>query len=116
MVHVDDRIAAISAVGPAGTSAFAIRSPLLVGLLAEWFDLLWSAQGTGPPASTRPGRLTAIQRQILGLLPTQGDEAIARLLGISTTTVRRHVKAIYREFGVGNRFAAGVAAAKHGWL
>ncbi|WP_409495573.1 LuxR C-terminal-related transcriptional regulator [Amycolatopsis sp. cmx-11-12] len=36
---------------------------------------------------------------------------MARLLGISVTTVRRHVKAIYEKFGVGNRFAAGVAAA-----
>ncbi|OLZ54396.1 hypothetical protein BS329_07625 [Amycolatopsis coloradensis] len=112
MIHVDDRIAAISAVGQGAPAAFVIRSPLLLELLAEWFDLLWSAPGTVTPSDP----LTVIQRRILALLPEHGDEAIARLLGISATTVRRHVKAIYEKFGVANRFAAGVAAAKHGWL
>lgn len=116
MIHIDDRIAALSAVRQDVPSAFVIRSPLLLELLAEWFDLLWSAQGTVMPASTPSGPLTVIQHRILVLLPEHGDEAIARLLGISATTVRRHVKAIYEKFGVGNRFAAGVAAAKHGWL
>lgn len=116
MIHIDDRIAALSAFGQDAPSAFVIRSPLLLALLAEWFDLLWSAQGTATPASTPSGPLTVIQHRILVLLPEHGDEAIARLLGISATTVRRHVKAIYEKFGVCNRFAAGVAAAKHGWL
>jgi DNA-binding NarL/FixJ family response regulator len=44
------------------------------------------------------------------------DHGIARRLEISVTTVRRHIKAIYEMLGVDNRFAAGVLAAKHGWL
>ncbi|WP_020629743.1 helix-turn-helix transcriptional regulator [Amycolatopsis alba] len=116
MVHVDDRIAAVSVAGRSTDSTFVIRSPLLLGLLAEWFDLLWSAPGTTAPAGTPSATLTSNQRQVLGLLQAHGDETIARLLGISATTVRRHVKAIYEKFGVNNRFAAGVAAAKLGWL
>jgi regulatory LuxR family protein len=46
------------------------------------------------------------------------DDAIAHRVGISTTTVRRHVTAIIDRLGVKSRFAAGAAAQRRGmdWL
>jgi DNA-binding NarL/FixJ family response regulator len=44
------------------------------------------------------------------------DDAIAHRLGISTTTVRRHIGAIMSQLGVSSRFAAGAAAQRRGWI
>ena len=44
------------------------------------------------------------------------DEAIAQQLGISTRTLRRRILVMFSELGASNRFAAGVAAAKRGWI
>ncbi|WP_409495577.1 hypothetical protein [Amycolatopsis sp. cmx-11-12] len=86
MIHIDARIAALSAVDQGSPSAFVIRSPLLLQLLAEWFDPLWSAQGTVTPASTPSGPLTVIQHRILGLLP---EHVTRRSLGCSESVSRR---------------------------
>ena len=56
------------------------------------------------------------QRRVLALMARYDDHVIARRLGISVTTVRRRIKAVYALLGVDNRFAAGVAVAKRGWL
>ena len=37
-------------------------------------------------------------------------------LGISVTTVRRHITAIMHRLGVSSRFAAGAAAQRRGWI
>jgi DNA-binding NarL/FixJ family response regulator len=50
------------------------------------------------------------------MMPTDDDAAIARRLRISVSTVRRHIKSLYLILGVNNRFAAGVVAAKRGWV
>jgi DNA-binding NarL/FixJ family response regulator len=44
------------------------------------------------------------------------DDAIAHRVGISTTTVRRHITAIIDRLGVRSRFAAGAAAQRRGWI
>jgi hypothetical protein len=44
------------------------------------------------------------------------DEAIASRAGISTTSVRRHIKAIMDKLGVNSRFAVGAAAQRRGWI
>ncbi|HEY5989924.1 MAG TPA: LuxR C-terminal-related transcriptional regulator [Streptosporangiaceae bacterium] len=44
------------------------------------------------------------------------DEAIARRLGISITTVRRHIAAVMKRLGVTSRFAADAAAQRRGWI
>ncbi|HEX4724576.1 MAG TPA: hypothetical protein VH333_18805 [Pseudonocardiaceae bacterium] len=57
-----------------------------------------------------------IQLRVLRMMPTDDDAAIARRLRISVSTVRRHIKSLYLILGVNNRFAAGVVAAKRGWV
>jgi DNA-binding CsgD family transcriptional regulator len=115
MLHVDDSVALLSTDRVACTAVL-IRAPALLALLASWFDLLWTDPITIAPGAGTDLPLSDAQRRVLELLAVDGDEAIARRLGVSLTTVRRHVKAIYTALGADNRFAAGVAAAKRGWI
>jgi DNA-binding NarL/FixJ family response regulator len=57
-----------------------------------------------------------IQLRVLRMMPTDDDAAIARRLRLSVSTVRRHIKSLYLILGVNNRFAAGMVAAKRGWV
>jgi DNA-binding CsgD family transcriptional regulator len=115
MLHIDDSVALVSTDRPAHT-ALLVRAPGMLAMLAEWFDLLWNDSATLTHDGSCDPALTASQRRVLELMAMDGDEAIARRLNISITTVRRHVKAIYLALGVDNRFAAGSAAAKRGWI
>lgn len=115
MLHVDDAIALVS-TDRAAQTALLVRAPAILSMLGEWFDLLWEHSGTMATCVDDDGALTASQRRVLELMAVDGDEAIARRLNMSITTVRRNVKAIYTALGVDNRFAAGVAAAKRGWI
>jgi DNA-binding NarL/FixJ family response regulator len=65
----------------------------------------------------RCDRLTPAQQAVLELM-AEGlhDDAIAHRVGISTTTVRRHITAIIDRLGVRSRFAAGAAAQRRGWI
>lgn len=116
MLHVDDSVALVG-VGPMARTALLIRSDAILAMLAEWFDLLWS-----DPATVRlPDDLSEaspddIQLRVLRMMPTDDDTAIARRLQLSVSTVRRHIKALYTMLGVNNRFAAGMVAAKKGWI
>lgn len=117
MLHVDDRVALVT-TDRAAKSALLVRSPAMVELLGDWFDLLWNHPATlTHPVGGNDPTLTASQRDVLTLmLDGGGDEAIARRLEMSVTTVRRNIKAIYGLLGVNNRFAAGIAAAKLKWV
>jgi ATP/maltotriose-dependent transcriptional regulator MalT len=110
MLHVDDD--ALVSTDRSAQAALLIRAPAILTMLAEWFDMLWSDPTTMAPAGEAGPTLTETQHRVLELMTVEGDEAIARWLKISITTVRRHVKTIYTTLGVDNRFAAGIAAAK----
>lgn len=116
MLHVDDSVALV-AVDPAARTALLIRAPTLLTMLAEWFDLMWTDPST---VDFRTGNadpaLADTARQILSMMPFDDDETIARKLRVSVSTVRRHVRSVYRVLGVNNRFAAGMAATKLGWI
>ncbi|WP_154697785.1 helix-turn-helix transcriptional regulator [Lentzea guizhouensis] len=113
MLHVDDEVALISG---ARSTGYLVQTPSIVSVLAEWFDLMWADAATIAPGGGDEPALTPAQRTVLRLMFAGDDAAIARKLALSTTTVRRHVKAIYQVLGVNSRFAAGVAAAKRGWI
>ena len=106
LVHVDD---AVALVFFAPGKAIWGRSGEFVAMTGEWFDRVWEATPGVAPISER-------QRLVLALMAVADDHGIARRLEISVTTVRRHIKAIYDVLGVDNRFAAGMMAAKHGWI
>jgi hypothetical protein len=116
MLHVDDSIALVG-IGQVASTALLIRSEAILTMLAEWFDLLWADPTTVRlPDDTVETAPEEIQLRVLRMMPTDDDTAIARRLKLSVSTVRRHIKALYVELGVNNRFAAGMVAAKRGWI
>ncbi|MFI6515735.1 LuxR C-terminal-related transcriptional regulator [Spirillospora sp. NPDC050679] len=116
-MKIADEAIALLPLTPTGLSgALLIRSAVVVGALREYFELLW--ERAIPFGSARPeSPLTDVQANILNLL-AQGmpDDNIARHLGLSLTTVRRHISAVREELGVETRFAAGAAAVRRGWI
>jgi DNA-binding CsgD family transcriptional regulator len=117
LLHVDDTVALVSLTLPAIDNALLVRSPPLLAALRDWFELLWDDPKTTTVGVEAQQTLTPAQRQILRLLASgMGDEAIARALGTSVRTVRRHITALLELLGVNSRFAAGAAAAKRGWI
>jgi DNA-binding CsgD family transcriptional regulator len=96
--------------------ADAWRSRAKAGL--ESYPRTWLTRGVGaPPArsavvnSTALASLTSAQRAVFDLLlEGRGTDEIAGALGRSTFTVRNHIKAIFKAFGVGSRPALIVKA------
>lgn len=119
MVHVDDRIALVTVDRSGASGAVLVREGALLALLADWFDRLWDDPATVAltGSAVSASSLTSVQRRVLHLMAAGlTDETIATRLGTSVRTVRRHVGALQDELAAESRFAAGVAAAKRGWL
>jgi DNA-binding CsgD family transcriptional regulator len=112
-----DRKAALISVDRSATAAVLVRSPDVLAMISEWFDLLWDDRLTTVIDPTDQPGLKPDQMQVLRLLPSADtDESIAKSMGTSVTTVRRHIRAIYEALGVNTRFAAGAAAVRRGWI
>ncbi|HET9139787.1 helix-turn-helix transcriptional regulator [Actinophytocola sp.] len=114
LVLVDER-AALLPLGPTGMEgALLVRAPVITAALRSYFELLWT-RSTSIDGS--PVKLAPEQDQVLRLVLTgMTDAAIARHLGISERTVRRHVGALLAELGTTNRVALAVAAVREGWV
>jgi len=70
-------------------------------------ELLAVIVGAAGGVGARDGDLTARQREVLSLLRSGRSNAeIARALGISEHTVRKHLERIYRALGVRSRAEA----------
>ncbi|MEV4252212.1 LuxR C-terminal-related transcriptional regulator [Spirillospora sp. NPDC049652] len=112
-----DASIALLPLGPTGmTGAVLVRSPVIVAALRDYFELLW--ERATPLGAVHPDSpLTEELRAVLELM-AQGvdDDAIARRLRISTTTVRRRITSIREELGAASRFAAGAAAVRRSWI
>ncbi|MDH6130396.1 LuxR C-terminal-related transcriptional regulator [Kitasatospora sp. GP82] len=93
-----------------------VRQPSVVGYLADAFEVLWSRSTpfrSGPAAARTVSdetRSTMLRLLADGLK----DEVIARRLGLSLRTCRRHISELYRHLGADSRFQAGVLAERHG--
>ncbi len=112
-----DSAAALLGIDRVANAALLIRSTELLAMIAEWFDLMWEDRLTNMIDGTTPSGLKPDQLQVLRLLPSADtDDTIARSMGTSVTTVRRHIRAIYAALGVNTRFAAGAAAVRRGWI
>lgn len=117
MLLVDQRIAMIAFNDTGVGAAAVVRSPQLLTLLHEWFDLVWDDPSTSSAGSPDDGPLNQPQRHVLRLLATGlSDDAIARRSEMSVRTVRRHITSIMEILGTSTRFATGVAATKRGWI
>ena len=101
-----------------GDGAAMVDEPVVTGLLCRMHAHLWETATRFAPR--RPGYGDAsgpLRSGIIGLLAAGlTDEAIARRLGLSERTLRRHIAALMREMSAESRFQAGVAAARAGLL
>lgn len=105
----------VSGVGDTART-LVLRDPVLVRLLDQYFDLLWTEAVVMPELEETWGREDELQMLLGALARGARDEQIARTLGISLRTVRRRVADLMVELGAETRFQAGVEAARRGWL
>lgn len=114
MVLVDDR-AVLLPLDPTGMEgAVLIRAPVVVAALRMYFELLW---GRAVPLEGNPAKLSHDQDQVLRLVLTgMTDAAIARHLGISERTVRRHVSVLLERLQASNRVTLAATAVREGWV
>jgi DNA-binding CsgD family transcriptional regulator len=109
----DTDLALVPLASGSQRTALLVRSPAMITLLRQWFETVW--ENATPPHSG--SELTAFELEVLRLQALgYKDAAIARALGVSVRTVRRHVTNILGVLGVSTRFAAGVAAFRRGWI
>ncbi|MGH3500021.1 MAG: helix-turn-helix domain-containing protein [Nocardioidaceae bacterium] len=93
-----------------------IRESTLLDALLALFEFYWQ-QATPIGAPPQNSTLPAEDEALLQLLATGlTDTAIGRQLGLSTRTMRRRTRRLFDELAAGNRFQAGVQAARRGWL
>jgi DNA-binding CsgD family transcriptional regulator len=114
LVLVDEQ-AALLPLGPTGMEgAVLVRAPVILAALRTYFELLW-AKSVSVDGS--PVKLPLEQDQVLRLVLTgMTDAAIARHLGISERTVRRHVGALLDTLSASNRVTLAVTAIRDGWV
>jgi DNA-binding CsgD family transcriptional regulator len=119
MQMADETAVLLPVTRTGGDSALLVRGslPILAGLRHS-FKLLWERGmlvGSGEPSGDCT--LNRAQMKVLDNM-AQGltDKAIGCILGISESTVHRHINAIMQGLDPSSRFAAGAAAQRHGWL
>ena len=103
---------------PCAAGAIVIREPTLVGYLSDVFEHLWNAAVPFQPDTDRANPVNEdVKRAVLRLLAKgHKDETVARRLGMSVRTCRRHISEIMDELGTTSRFQAGVEATRSGIL
>ncbi|MDQ0785235.1 helix-turn-helix transcriptional regulator [Streptomyces sp. B3I8] len=95
--------------------AVAVREPTIVGYLHSIFEQHWiRATPFSDAAQDGLERVAKEIHQTIVHLLAAGlkDESIARRLGMSLRTARRHIADIMEELGADSRFQAGVLAAR----
>lgn len=98
--------------------AAVIREPVLVSFLYGIFEQMWS--GSTPfeiDAEGYDGVSDQLRLAILRLMATGAkDEVVARKLGMSLRTCRRHISNIMHQMGAESRFQAGALAMRAQFL
>jgi len=122
LIIVDRRWAMVPvAPGSEAERSIVVRPCSLFDALLATFETYWERAipfGGNPP---RPAETTVelsdVDRKLLALLATGlTDERIAAHLGLGLRTVQRRVRALMDRLGAGNRFQAGLQAARSGLL
>ncbi|MFJ5229960.1 LuxR C-terminal-related transcriptional regulator [Kitasatospora sp. NPDC088391] len=118
-IIVFDRATAFVPLSDGSWGALVVREPSMVAYLCGIFEQSWEV--ARPFASAAEDGLEQvaqeIDRTILHLLAAGlKDETVARRVGLSLRTARRHIADITARLGAESRFQAGVAAARAGLL
>ncbi|MEU5995651.1 helix-turn-helix transcriptional regulator [Spirillospora sp. NPDC047418] len=117
MKLADEAIAMLPLTPTGMSGALLIRSSVIVAALREYFELLWE-RATPFGAANPDSPLTPAQQQVLSMLAEGIPEtSIAKRIGVSVSTVRRHTATIREKLGFDHHhFAAGAAAVRRGWI
>ncbi|WP_225824762.1 helix-turn-helix domain-containing protein [Streptomyces naphthomycinicus] len=116
VIVFDRRIAFVPHHQRAGGAAV-LRAPAALAFLCTAFDRAWNlAMPFGEPEQARIA-VDELRRRILRLL-SEGlkDEVIARRLGVSLRTCRKHIADLFQELGADSRFQAGYLTAARALL
>jgi DNA-binding CsgD family transcriptional regulator len=112
-VVFDRTLAVMLSLPGENAAARRVRDPNVAQFLVGLFDQLWDR--ATPYAAAEPGYAAAVDdlQQSIVRLMAQGltDEVVARRLGMSVRTVRRHIAVLLENLGSMSRFQAGVQAA-----
>jgi Bacterial regulatory proteins, luxR family len=113
MIIVDGAIAFLPAPGE---GAIVVRELSLLAFLENLFEQSWNRAtpfGSGPAAARAvTGPITAALTRLLA--DGVKDEVIARRLGMSIRTCRRHIAELMENLGARSRFQAGAIAEREG--
>lgn len=118
LIVFDRELAFVPTLGESW-GAVVVREPSIVAYLCEIFEQTWE-QAT-PFADAAAEGLERVSREInetIVKLLASGlkDETIARRLGMSLRTTRRHIAEIMEQLNAESRFQAGVAAVTRGLI
>jgi len=108
LIAFDRKVAFLPVTGNAA-GAVMVCEPSIVGFASAIFDGMWEEAQEYQGGKQQDREISAeLQRTIVRLL-LQGmkDEMIARRLGISVRTCRRHISVIMDQLGATSRFQAG---------
>jgi DNA-binding CsgD family transcriptional regulator len=94
-----------------------VDDPLVVAVLAGVWSSLWAgALPLAPAADVAEAAREDVKVAILRLLETGAkDEVVARALGISLRTCRRHIAELLAATGSASRFQAAARLTRAGW-
>lgn len=121
MLLCDDDAALIPVSFPdhAPDAAYLVHPSSLLDALIALFEVIWhrSVPFNRPAAGDATEELGPEDTDLIGLLAAGStDEAIARTLGWSVRTVRRHVHTLMSDLGAQSRFQLGMEAIRRGWV
>jgi hypothetical protein len=96
--------------------AIVVREPTLVAFLCKLYDHLWLQATPFEPDAEEHTDISDDVKWAIVKLMAQGykDEMVARRLGMSVRTCRRHISEIMEELDATSRFQAGVNAVLSG--
>ncbi|GAA1933839.1 helix-turn-helix transcriptional regulator [Kitasatospora viridis] len=113
---VVDRATAFVPARLASGGALMVREPSLVAYFVRLFEHEWNQ---AIPYDTAPTAARTVSREVedtIAVLLAAGekDDTIARRLGMSTRTCRRHIAELLQRLGAQSRFQAGALAERAG--
>lgn len=123
LLIVDRRVALVPLLSeiPGTEGALLVHESPLLDALIELFEKTWE---TSAPASfdrrddSHDFATVSVEEQKYLMLLTAGfkDDAIARQLEISSSTVKRRLRELMNRLGARTRFQAGLLACRRGWI
>lgn len=116
MIMVDAARAMLPLDRTGTRGALLIESAPIINALDCLFEFIWE-RAIPYSATENSNTLTPLEQRVLTQLATGSkDEAVAQRLNVTVRTVRRHITSAVNKLGAENRFAAGVLAARRGWI